>query len=57
VLCGDVTIGHRTFVGANSVIKQGVNVGADVTIGAGTVVLKDVPDGATLVGNPGRIIR
>jgi acetyltransferase EpsM len=27
------------------------------TIGAGTVVISDVPDGATIVGNPGRVIK
>jgi sugar O-acyltransferase (sialic acid O-acetyltransferase NeuD family) len=56
VLCGDVTIGENTFVGANSVIKQGVTVGKNVTIGAGSVILNDIPDNATVVGNPGRII-
>ena len=56
VLCGDVTIGENTFVGANSVIKQGVVVGKNVTIGAGSVILNDIPDNATVVGNPGRII-
>jgi sugar O-acyltransferase (sialic acid O-acetyltransferase NeuD family) len=56
VLAGNVTVGERTFVGANSVVKQGVKIGKDVIIGAGTVVISDVPDGAKLVGNPGRII-
>jgi acetyltransferase-like isoleucine patch superfamily enzyme len=28
-----------------------------VTIGAGSVVVKDVPDNAVVVGNPGRIIK
>ena len=54
VLCGNVTIGRGSFIGANSVIRQGVNIGNNVTIGAGTVVIKDVPDNATMVGNPAR---
>ena len=36
---------------------QGVKIGRWCTIGAGTVVIKDVPDGAMVVGNPARIIR
>jgi acetyltransferase-like isoleucine patch superfamily enzyme len=38
------------------VIKQGIVVGKDVVIGAGTVVITNIPDGKTVVGNPGRII-
>ncbi|MGE5355546.1 MAG: acetyltransferase [Deltaproteobacteria bacterium] len=57
VLAGNVHVGEMTFVGANSVIKQGVKIGNNVTIGAGTVVINDVPDNATIVGNPGRIIK
>lgn len=56
VLAGNVSVGKRSFIGANSVVKQGVKIGDDVIIGAGTVVLEDVPDKATLVGNPGRRI-
>ncbi|QLC68025.1 acetyltransferase [Flavobacterium sp. LPB0248] len=56
VLAGNVTIGERSFVGANSVVKQGVNVGKDVMIGAGSVIISDIPDGKKVVGNPGRII-
>jgi sugar O-acyltransferase (sialic acid O-acetyltransferase NeuD family) len=57
VLAGGVQIGKRTFVGSNAVIKQGVKIGNDVTVGAGTVVLFDVPDNVTIVGNPGRILK
>lgn len=57
VLAGNVIVGECSFIGANSVVKQGVRIGKNVTIGAGTVVLKDVPDNATVVGNPGRIIK
>ena len=56
VLAGNVSIGERTFVGANAVIKQGIFVGKDVVIGSGTVVISNIPDGKTVVGNPGRII-
>jgi UDP-2-acetamido-3-amino-2,3-dideoxy-glucuronate N-acetyltransferase len=43
-------------LGANCTIVCGVTIGQYSFIGAGSVVLKDVPDFALLVGNPGRII-
>jgi acetyltransferase-like isoleucine patch superfamily enzyme len=39
-------------VGAGAVIKEGVQIGSDVIIGAGSVVLKNVPDGITCFGVP-----
>jgi sugar O-acyltransferase (sialic acid O-acetyltransferase NeuD family) len=56
-LCGHVSVGTGTLVGAGSVIIPGVTIGSWVTIGAGAVIRKDVPDGALVVGNPGRIIK
>jgi UDP-2-acetamido-3-amino-2,3-dideoxy-glucuronate N-acetyltransferase len=41
-------------VGANATIVCGVTIGRYAFIGAGTVVTKDVPDYALVVGNPGR---
>ena len=56
-LAGNVKIGEGTHIGIGATIIQGVTIGKWVTIGAGTVVLKDVPDDATIVGNPGKIIK
>ena len=56
VLAGNVHVGRRAFVGANATVIQGVSIGAGATVGAGTVVLKDVPPGRTVVGNPGRLL-
>lgn len=41
-------------LGANCTILCGVTIGEYAFVGAGTVVLKDVPDYALVVGNPGR---
>lgn len=41
-------------VGANATILCGIVVGAYAFIGAGTVVTKDIPDYALIVGNPGK---
>lgn len=50
------TIGNNVYIGPNVCIVEDVKIGNDVKIGAGTVVINDVPDGATSVGNPNRII-
>lgn len=43
-------------IGANSTIVCGITVGRWAMIGSGSVVTKDVPDYALVVGNPARII-
>lgn len=55
-LAGQVAVGEGTWVGLGSSVLQGVTIGCWCVIGAGAVVLNDVPDGATVVGNPGKII-
>jgi sugar O-acyltransferase (sialic acid O-acetyltransferase NeuD family) len=57
ILCGTVSIGEGTFVGAGAIVTPGKKIGKWATIGAGAVVIRDVPDGAVVVGNPGRIIQ
>ncbi len=43
-------------IGANSTIVCGGVIGAGAMVGAGSVILADVPPGALVVGNPGRIV-
>ena len=50
-------IGNDVWIGANVFIKDGVTIGDGAIIGACTVVTKDVPPYAIVVGNPGKIIR
>lgn len=55
-LAGNVTVGEGTHIGIGASVIQGINIGKWCTIGAGAVIINNVPDGATVVGNPGRII-
>ncbi len=55
VLAGNVRIGADTLVGIGARVLPGVRIGRGCTIGAGAVVVKDVTDGVTVVGVPGRV--
>ena len=44
-------------IGANATLLPGVVIGQDALVGAGSVVVRDVPDGAVVVGNPARVVR
>lgn len=50
-----VRIGRNVWIGGGAILLPGVTVGDDAVIGAGSVVTRDVPAGATAVGNPARL--
>jgi UDP-2-acetamido-3-amino-2,3-dideoxy-glucuronate N-acetyltransferase len=52
-----VVIRKGASIGANATILPGVEVGESAMVGAGSVVTKDVPAGATVLGNPAKIVR
>ncbi len=52
-----VSIGKNVWVGGGAIILPGVTIGDDAIIGAGSVVTRDVAAGATVVGNPARMLR
>jgi chloramphenicol O-acetyltransferase type B len=54
---GDVRIGNDVFIGAETLILSGVNIGDGAVIGARAVVTKDVPPYAVAVGNPARVVK
>ena len=56
-LCGNVTVGEGTWVGAGTVVIPGVKIGKWSIIGAGSVVIKDIPDQVLAVGNPCKVIK
>ncbi len=51
------TIGNRVVVGTGAIVLGAIRVGEDARIGSGSVVVKDVPAGATVVGVPGQVVR
>ena len=58
---GNVHIDDYAYIGTNAIIRQGtaekpLHIGKGAVIGMGAVVTKDVPAGATVVGNPARVM-
>ena len=52
VLCGNVTVGKSTFIGANSVVRNNTSICSDVILGAGSVIVKDIIKAGIYFGNP-----
>lgn len=50
-----VVIGRNVWIGGGAIILPGVTIAGDAIVGAGSVVTRDVPQGATVRGNPARI--
>lgn len=55
-LTGHVRVGEYTDVGTGTSVIPGVHIGDNCVVGAGAVIIRPVPDGVTVVGNPGRIL-
>ena len=49
-----IRIGNNVWIGGGAIVLPGVTIGDDAVIGAGSVVTRDVPAGAVVVGNPAR---
>lgn len=54
---GGALVRRLSRIGANSTILPGVEVGEGSLVGAGSVVVRDVPAGAVVIGNPARVVK
>ncbi|EIM77235.1 sugar O-acyltransferase, sialic acid O-acetyltransferase NeuD family protein [Nitritalea halalkaliphila LW7] len=52
VLCGNVSVGKSTFIGANSVVRNNISIYEKSTVGAGSVIVKDIITAGIYFGNP-----
>ena len=50
------TVGNGVVIGTGAIVLGAIAVGDEARIGAGSVVVKSVPNGATVVGIPGRVV-
>lgn len=56
-IMGEVLVGSMAFLGGSAVVLPRLSVGVASVVGAGAVVIAPVPAGATVVGNPARVVR
>jgi acetyltransferase-like isoleucine patch superfamily enzyme len=56
-VCVPTLVKRGASIGSGSVLLCGITIGEDSMIGAGSVVTKDVPAGATVAGNPARLLK
>lgn len=52
-----IVIGRNVWIGANATVLSGVTIGDNAVVAAASVVTKDVPDNAVVVGSPARVVR
>ena len=52
-----IKIENDVWIGANSVVLPGVQIGNHSVIGAGSIITKDIPPYSVAVGNPARIVK
>lgn len=52
-----ITIGNDVWIGANTVIVDGIHIGSHSIIAAGSIVTKDVPSYQIVGGNPAKCIK
>jgi len=56
-VCVPTLVKRGASVGSNATILCGVTIGERAIVGAGSVVTRDVPDGAVVAGNPAQVLR
>lgn len=52
---GSVRVGKRSWLGPNCAIIDRITIGDDCVVGMGAVVLKSLPDGSVVAGNPAKL--
>jgi len=52
-----ITIGNDVYIGTDTFVMMGVNIGNNVVIGARSLITKDVPDNSVAAGHPARVIK
>ena len=53
-LCGGVSVGQGSLLGAGTTVTPGVRIGRNVIVGAGSTVIRDIADAARVSGVPAR---
>jgi virginiamycin A acetyltransferase len=54
---GDTVVGHDVWLGYGALVLPGVTIGHGAVVAAASVVARDIPPYAVVVGNPARVVR
>ncbi len=54
---GGIVVDNDAWLGYGVIVLSGVRIGKGAVVGAGSVVTRDIPDGAIAVGSPARVIK
>jgi virginiamycin A acetyltransferase len=54
---GDTVVGHDVWLGYSALVLPGVTIGHGAVVAAASVVARDIPPYAVVVGNPARVVR
>ncbi|HMZ54589.1 MAG TPA: DapH/DapD/GlmU-related protein [Nitrospira sp.] len=54
---GPIRVDDDAWLGCGVIVLSGVRIGKGAVVGAGSVVTRDIPDGAIAVGSPARVIK
>ena len=57
IMTKEIRIKKNAWIGARVSILPGVTIGENAIVGTGSVVTKDVPDNAVVVGVPAKIVK
>jgi sugar O-acyltransferase (sialic acid O-acetyltransferase NeuD family) len=54
---GNAIVGEQCFLGLHSSVLQGIKIGDQAIVAMGSMVFRDVENGATVAGNPARVTK
>lgn len=57
VIGAGTKIEEGVFIGTGVVVVSGITIGRNARVGAGSVVVESVPNGATVFGNPAKVVK